>query len=85
LEVFKITCDETLSKLWKQGGRKAGTKYSFVEFNKKLQNKLEIMDKIRALIYDNHDPNKFINEELTGKTKINPKYINPIKEYNELK
>ena len=69
----------------KQGGKKAGTKASFVEFNRKLQGKLEIMQKIKSLIYDNYDQTKFIQDEFTGKTKLNPKYLNPIKEYNELK
>ena len=84
LEVFEITCEETLKEI-RKSGKKNYSKYAFVEFNKKLQDKLSVLDKIRSLIYDNFDDSKFLKDEHTGKTRIHPKYLNSIKEYNELK
>lgn len=84
LEIFAITCEETLKEL-KKGGKKHDTRYPFVDFNKKLQDKLNVLDKIRSLIYDNFDTNKFLKDSHTGKTRIHPKYLNNIKEFNELK
>ena len=57
----------------------------FAELNKRLQNKLDVKSKIFALIYDNVSDEKFVKDPVTGKLKIAPKYMDGIKEFNEIK
>ena len=44
-----------------------------------------ISDKIRALIYDNTASDKFLYDSHTKRTKLNPEWLSPIKEYNSFK
>ena len=63
----------------------ADTKVPFVELNKKLQDKLDILKKIRSLIYDNFDDAKFIYDAASNAQKISPKYLRGVTEFVELK
>jgi hypothetical protein len=57
----------------------------FVQLNKMFQSKMNIQDKIRQLLFDNADPDKFITDPNSKSTKINPKYLKSINEFNVLK
>lgn len=46
---------------------------------------MNIQDKIRALLFENADPDKFITDPVTRSSKINPKYLKSINEFNVLK
>jgi len=46
---------------------------------------MNIQDKIRQLIFDNADPDKFIIDPVTKASKLNPKYLKTINEFNVLK
>lgn len=50
-----------------------------------FQVKMNIQDKIRSLLFENADPDKFINDPVTKTSKINPKYLKSINEFNVLK
>jgi len=66
-------------------GKGAGTKVEFVELNKILQEKLDILTKIRSLIYDNFDEAKFVHDPVSNAQKISPKYLRGVTEFVELK
>ena len=46
---------------------------------------MNIQEKIRELIFDNADPDKFIMDPVTKSSKLNPKYLKDINEFNVLK
>jgi hypothetical protein len=50
-----------------------------------FQSKMNIQDKIRQLIFDNADPDKFITDPVSKSSKLNPKYLKHINEFNVLK
>ena len=50
-----------------------------------FQAKMNIQEKIRQLIFDNADPDKFLTDPVTKSSKINPKYLKSINEFNVLK
>jgi hypothetical protein len=57
------------------------TKVEFIEINKMLQTKLDVVAKIRSLIFDNFDDSKFIFDPASNAQKISPKYLRPITEF----
>ena len=46
---------------------------------------LDIMGKIRAILFDNYDDNKFIHDPVSNAQKISPKYLRGVTEFSELK
>ena len=57
----------------------------FNVLNKLLQRKLYIRDQIHALIFDNFAAEKFIDDPITKTKKLNPKNLEGIREFNQLK
>ena len=81
LNQFSLAIDETLREQRKITGKLADTKVDFCELNKKLQLKLEIISKIRSLVFDNFDDSKFIHDPVSNAQKISPKYMRGITEF----
>lgn len=57
----------------------------FVKLNRRLQRKLDIQGKIQAVLFDNSDDEKFVEDPVTKKKKLHPRYLKGIKEFNQLK
>ena len=87
VELFKGCCEEELKSRRKESpDAKAGsTMVEFVKLNKRLQRKLDIQGKIQAVLFDNSDEDKFIEDPITKKKKLHPRYLKGIKEFNQLK
>ena len=78
-------CNECLAEHRRSTGKQRTTQVNFVTLNKLLQKKLDIQKKVRDLVFNNFDDSKFVYDKNTNMTKLHPKYLDGIKEFNNLK
>lgn len=87
VELFKVSCEEELKAHRKESSdtKSGSTMVEFVKLNRRLQKKLDIQGKIHMVLFDNSDDDKFVEDPVTKKKKLHPRYLKGIKEFNQLK
>ena len=74
-----------LKERQEQTKEKGITHVNFVLLNKRLQKNLNVQKSIQSLIFDYNDDKKFITDPQTKTQKLNPHYLNRLREFNLLK
>lgn len=85
IQVLTACCNECLAEHRRVTGKQRTTHVNFVTLNKLLQKKLDIQKRVRDLVFNNFDDSKFVYDKNTNMTKLHPKYLDGIKEFNNLK
>ena len=85
IEILQQSCNEVLRERQDQTKEKGITHVNFVLLNKRLQKNLNVQKQIQSLIFDYNDDNKFITDPQTKTQKLNPNYLNRLREFNLLK
>ena len=85
IEILLQSCEEVLKERQEQTKEKGITHVNFVLLNKRLQKNLDVQKQIQRLIFDYNDDNKFVTDPCTKTQKLNPHYLNKLREFNMLK
>ena len=71
IELFQETCDEVIKSKTQQIKKWDG-KINFVEFNLILQQKFDIIEEVRKLIFEHGSDDKYVFNDYTLRTQLNP-------------